>query len=106
MIAYRLQPLERSPGSSWRDARLSGPRDSSWFFLGLRSCLPSETSLHLSGAMLLSPRIASIPFIETRQRAFIFQAQIFPDPAALRDLPARGVDGRFFGDFTNRTRSR
>ena len=69
----RLQPLERSPGDFLASARLSGPRERFRFPSGLRSFLPSKSS-RLTNAMLLSPRILSISFIETRQSAFIFQA--------------------------------
>ena len=69
----RLQPLERSPGDFLASARLSGPRERFRFPSGLRSFLPSK-SCRLTNAMLLSPRILSISFIETRQSAFIFQA--------------------------------
>ena len=74
MIGYRLQPLERSPEVFLASARLSGPRTPLGFPSGyVLVCLPKHPCTS-PGAMLLSPRIASIPFIETRQRGFIFQA--------------------------------
>jgi hypothetical protein len=68
-----LATIRAQPGGFPASARLSGPRERFRFPSGLRSFLPPKTK-HLTNAMLLSPRILSILFFETRQSAFIFQA--------------------------------
>ena len=73
-IAYRLQPLERSPGVFLASARLSGPRTPLGFPSGLRSRLPLETSFHPPTLCYYPRALRAIPFVETRQSAFIFQA--------------------------------
>jgi hypothetical protein len=72
-IRLRLQPLERSPGGILANARLSGPRVRLSSLPGyvLFWCLNNPS---FSDAMLLSSRIWSTPFVETRQSAFILQA--------------------------------
>jgi hypothetical protein len=73
-IAYRLQPLERSPGGLPGERAVVGATHSSWFSFRATFLSTVRNFLCLTNAMLLSPRIGPISFVETRQSAFIFQA--------------------------------
>ena len=96
-----LATIRTQPGGLPGERAVVGATHSSWF--SFRATFSSKVPNSCASPTLCYYRLALglISFVETRQSAFIFQAQILPDSAALRDLFARSLDGRFVSYPTN-----